>query len=272
MKAGITGQTATPGEPIPLFAFRLDEGCYPGSIEVLGNDSPIQKAIFENLGANFNNQISVSIDKTPLADLYLGNALNMDAIQICSSDATISDLEPCQPVLNDSLLVAQTGNIPSGTYTSGGLIETSGKVVSMDSVILLAQDSILLKPGFNAVAGSFFRAAIEPCSAETANQEPVLFTAGNLPERPAVPLMAAYPNPFMGEAQVRVLLPQQSRIRILLNGQNGEQIMEILPSTLMDKGLHQFRLDARRLTPGAYYIVLEGPDFRIVEPLVYVRA
>ncbi|MBR9920155.1 MAG: T9SS type A sorting domain-containing protein [Bacteroidetes bacterium] len=61
------------GDPIALFSFRLPSDCMGGNVEVLTNDSNIQQSILNNLGANFNNQMSVSIDDAASVDIYAGN-------------------------------------------------------------------------------------------------------------------------------------------------------------------------------------------------------
>ena len=61
------------GTPIELFSFTLPNDCMNGNVEVLTNDSPIQMAILTNLGANFNNQMSMSINDDPATDIYAGN-------------------------------------------------------------------------------------------------------------------------------------------------------------------------------------------------------
>jgi hypothetical protein len=58
------------GEGIPLFSFELDNDCYEGNIEVLTNDGLLRGAILQNLSANFNNQMSVSIADTRAVDIY----------------------------------------------------------------------------------------------------------------------------------------------------------------------------------------------------------
>ncbi|MBR9920154.1 MAG: tandem-95 repeat protein [Bacteroidetes bacterium] len=62
------------GVYIPLFAFRLPNDCMNGNVEILTNDGAIQQSILMNLGANFNNQMSMSIDDAPSTDIYAGNA------------------------------------------------------------------------------------------------------------------------------------------------------------------------------------------------------
>ena len=60
-------------EPIPLFAFELEQDCAEGFISVLQNNSGIQQAVLADLRANFNNQMSVSCDDQPSRDIYNGN-------------------------------------------------------------------------------------------------------------------------------------------------------------------------------------------------------
>jgi hypothetical protein len=85
------------GVPIELFSFRLPANCPGGSIEVLANDSPIQMAIFTNLGANFNNQISMSVDNVPTVDVYLGAdpgcslPCPLDDIPLANNDVASTD-------------------------------------------------------------------------------------------------------------------------------------------------------------------------------------
>lgn len=62
------------GQPIQLFRFTLTNDCMGDSVRVLVNDSAIQMAILNNLGANFNNEMSISVDNTLSVDLYVGNA------------------------------------------------------------------------------------------------------------------------------------------------------------------------------------------------------
>ena len=67
------GNPVVAGTPIELFSFRLPSDCMGGNVEVLTNDGPIQMAILANLGANFNNQMSMSVDNAPSVDIYLGS-------------------------------------------------------------------------------------------------------------------------------------------------------------------------------------------------------
>ncbi|PHN05646.1 Ig-like domain-containing protein [Flavilitoribacter nigricans] len=61
------------GEPILLFSFSLPNDCIDGRVEVLTNNSAIQQSIINSLGANFNNQMSVSLNDASAVDFYDGN-------------------------------------------------------------------------------------------------------------------------------------------------------------------------------------------------------
>lgn len=70
------------GGRIPLFSFRLAEPCGETGGRVLANDENIQQEVRDLFG-NVNNQMSMSIDDAPAADIYAGN--NAEASNICSS-------------------------------------------------------------------------------------------------------------------------------------------------------------------------------------------
>ncbi|PHN05645.1 Ig-like domain-containing protein [Flavilitoribacter nigricans] len=89
---------AVSGQAIELFSFDLPADCFGGNVEVLTNDGSIQQAILNNLGANFNNQISVSVDDAPAQDLYFGNdpstfsyACPLDGAPIANDDIASVD-------------------------------------------------------------------------------------------------------------------------------------------------------------------------------------
>lgn len=69
--------TATPttqsDQPVPLFSLRLPGNCNTLAVEILNNNSAIQQAVLSNLGANFNNQLSISIDDASALNVYAGN-------------------------------------------------------------------------------------------------------------------------------------------------------------------------------------------------------
>jgi hypothetical protein len=75
--------------PIPLFTFELTGDCNSGSISILNNQSSIQQSIVNNLRANFNNQMSMSIDDAPSRDLYVEND-PFTSVLDCPLDGVVS--------------------------------------------------------------------------------------------------------------------------------------------------------------------------------------
>ena len=102
----------TAGVPIPLFSLVLPEGCSGGNIEVLTNDSNIQQSIFSNFGANFNNQMSMSIDGAPAIDIYDGNDPETDSfVCTCDDPVFVSCITDVNVTLGDECTSVITQNM-----------------------------------------------------------------------------------------------------------------------------------------------------------------
>ena len=92
-QAVLSPGSATPilsdGQPLPLFSFRIVEGCNEeGSLEILTNDSQLQQNLFDTLGANFNNQMSISVDGMLAMNQYAGNQPGGASLE-CSSGQSV---------------------------------------------------------------------------------------------------------------------------------------------------------------------------------------
>jgi len=79
------------GVPLNLFRLTLPNDCAAGDVKVLVNDSPIQQRIFATLGANFNNQMSMSVNDAPSIDIYAGNNPLHASINCMLDDAPIAN-------------------------------------------------------------------------------------------------------------------------------------------------------------------------------------
>ncbi|MFK8161554.1 MAG: T9SS type A sorting domain-containing protein [Lewinella sp.] len=105
------------GVPIELFSFSLPEGCAGGNIEVLTNDSDIQVAIFANFFANFNNQMSMSVDDNLSTNIYVSNnpetfsftcECDEDIQAACISNVNITLNDNCEAFVIPAMIL--TGN------------------------------------------------------------------------------------------------------------------------------------------------------------------
>jgi len=81
------------GQVIPLFTFELTGDCTEGTISVLNNNSSVQQSIINNLRANFNNQMSLSIDDAPSRDLYVENNPFTDEVDCPLNSTTTSSVD-----------------------------------------------------------------------------------------------------------------------------------------------------------------------------------
>lgn len=77
------------GRSINLFTFELSGDCSEGTISILNNYSSIQQSIIDNLQANFNNQMSISVDDAPSKDLYEENNPFTSELE-CPLNGTVS--------------------------------------------------------------------------------------------------------------------------------------------------------------------------------------
>jgi len=141
------------GTPIPLFYFRIPDGCVGETIEVLTNDGSLQKNMIMTLGANPNNQMSMTVDDEKSTDIYAGNNPETFAVD-CSSTVN----EPCVAIV-DNL----PNPLPGGTYQAADEVITNTTILSGETVTITAGQTITLQPGFIAEAGSDAHLYITPC-------------------------------------------------------------------------------------------------------------
>lgn len=100
LSPGSANPTLNAGEPLPLFSFQLPSDCADIELQVLTNDSPIQQAMLANIGANFNNQMSMSIDNSPARDLYSGNQPGGSSLS-CTLQPPVTETHLFLPIVNN---------------------------------------------------------------------------------------------------------------------------------------------------------------------------
>lgn len=136
------------GEGIPLFSFELVNDCYEGNIEVLTNDGLIRNAVLQNLGANFNNQMSVSIADAPAVDIY--DEKDPFSAQITCPLLLVSTNE--YQAMEPKLMVQPNPATTHTTVVVQSNISASGELVLYD----VQQREVLLQkvdfaPGINTI-------------------------------------------------------------------------------------------------------------------------
>ncbi|MCB0113722.1 MAG: hypothetical protein R2856_25955 [Caldilineaceae bacterium] len=99
LSPGSASPALSADDPLPLFSFQLPSDCADIELQVLTNDSPIQQALLANIGANFNNQISMSIDDRPAQDLYAGHQPGGSSVT-CVLQPPTTDASLFLPLIN----------------------------------------------------------------------------------------------------------------------------------------------------------------------------
>ncbi|MEM7531247.1 MAG: SdrD B-like domain-containing protein [Chloroflexota bacterium] len=114
---------ANAGTAIPLFSFELTADCgNESNVRILNNDENIQQAIVGVFG-NVNNQMSVSVDDEPAADLYTDND-NVSAFLPCPILSRPEIVYGFTQDANDPLLITAVA-IPD--FTSSNVTLTTGQ-------------------------------------------------------------------------------------------------------------------------------------------------
>lgn len=100
---------------------------------------------------------------------------------------------------------------------------------------------------------------------------PAVATAAPVPTPPAAwPTLRAVPNPAPAESRVTLTLTSPLRANVSLFTPSGRRVRELWAGNL-PAGVHDWRLDARGLAPGVYFLRAEGPGVRAHAKLVLAR-
>ncbi|WP_170110224.1 LamG-like jellyroll fold domain-containing protein [Flavilitoribacter nigricans] len=147
--------------------------------------------------------------------------------------------------------------IQSGTYV-GGVITSGGWIAEGSNVIFQAENAIVLKAGFQAEAGSSFRALIAPCEPTSTARLPEEETgeAAQLISPPPAFRMSIYPNPAGEILHIRYELPLATTVQLVIWDTNGKEKVNQLLSNWADPGAYTEELELQDLAPGIYFISL----------------
>jgi hypothetical protein len=80
----------------------------------------------------------------------------------------------------------------------------------------------------------------------------------------------SYPNPFHGETQVTIGIPQESMVRMDIVNQAGEVVQSVM-NQRMTEGSYTVTIDASNLASGTYYYSLTSGNVRLTRQMVLVK-
>ncbi|MCU0324612.1 MAG: hypothetical protein MUF45_05090 [Spirosomaceae bacterium] len=163
--------------------------------------------------------------------------------------------------------------IEAGTYHKGR-IETVGNVVAPANVTIKAQNSVLLKPGFEIKPGSVFRADIENC--------PQFSTSFTIPKENNARLVASNTTGFTDKSadskpiieyskniftlvndkkiDVEFKLDNDEKISLFLIDEYGAETLKMVENKDYKAGIYTASIDTEGMRKGNYYIRIETED------------
>ncbi len=163
--------------------------------------------------------------------------------------------------------------IEEDSLVKGRNIEANNEIANGLNVFFKAGESITLKNGFHAIAGSVFTAKIGTCIESTnslVNHKIINRQFTQLPISSEISLKV-YPNPFQSQTTVRYHLPQSGTINLQLIDFLGRKVSTLANHQQKDKGWHQLQLNAATIPPGTYYLLLTNKEQLKTSKLVVLR-
>lgn len=137
------------------------------------------------------------------------------------------------------------------------------------TVLLTGGDSVVLRQGFNAEAGSNFTALIAPCTpayraAQQSNSSPSFLTLTGNENSDDIQIS---PNPFNSTFELSVNLMQDEKARMVIYNPLGMKVKE-LKECNFSKGINKISFDCNDLAPGVYLLELNCGETRTVKRIV----
>ncbi|HWF44533.1 MAG TPA: choice-of-anchor D domain-containing protein [Candidatus Kapabacteria bacterium] len=79
-----------------------------------------------------------------------------------------------------------------------------------------------------------------------------------------------FPNPFHGQTQLSIVIPQPSMVRLDIVNQAGEVVQSVMNQHI-DEGSYTVTIDASNLASGTYYYSLTSGDIRLTRQMLLVK-
>lgn len=176
-------------------------------------------------------------------------------------------------ICEDNLNV--TANLPDNINIAGAqnVLSTSGNVIITGNKVYKGGTSILLRPGFQVLAGGTFTAMIDRCSPNN-NLSASQGKARTIDTKPATTPqkldLTIFPNPFQAYATIQFDLPKSEEIMVQVMDMNGRVLQTLADKEIKAAGLHEIRLDRGLLQSGMYYVFLITKEQMISKKIVLI--
>lgn len=166
-------------------------------------------------------------------------------------------------------------------------LTTEDKVEAGANTKYVAGESVRMKPGFHAKAGSNMHAFIDGQSDIRDNEDRPYFedcvegeslqaiddrsdeAAESI--RIAESTLRAYPNPFTNATTIEYQLPVVAPVTLHIYNMQGEQIAQLVDGQEQVEGKYQVEVDATAYPAGIYYVTLRAGERILTEKLIVVK-
>ena len=240
------------------------DGLYQYTLGMMDDDSDM-----DGISADMDNCTDVANADQADAD----NDLYGDACDTCpngddaidaNNNSIIDDCE-CK---TDEMEV--TGTITDdSTYVASNTISSTEVITTNYEAVYKANESITLTAGFQVEAGATFLATITACETEPNNLE--------LPATPQAKItkpsydattLAVSPNPFVNNTSINYTISQNSKVTLVIQDVNGQQLAVLLDKIEMNKGQYELDWSAVNLPAGIYFLAMDDGRQKQTQKLV----
>ena len=142
------------------------------------------------------------------------------------------------------------------------------------TVTYLAENSITLTPGFDAIGGVDFLAAIQPCSTDfDASTETPAHSRITPPSTPPAPVISpntlkVYPNPFHTQTTIAYQLGTAATVHLAIFDATGRTVQTLVDQQPMDNGIHEVLFSTENLENGFYIARLQVGQAVLLQKMV----
>ncbi len=216
------------------------------------------------------------IGTTMITLVVVDKAGNSDS---CSTSITITDSNNnCTNYCQADTLNFGIASISNNQIIAAKKVFYTKSTITVGSNIkMMANDYILLQPGFHAQAGSTFSAKIEDCESTNGYTENSATFSRQIVKNPLTKMdkekvhFSVAPNPFQTETQLNFSLPKETKVAIHLFDQSGKLVQELVAPQILASGQHQITLTQGELQNGLFYAILQTPKQRMVQKIVLIK-
>lgn len=214
---------------------------------------------------NTSNPDQVDADNDLVGDVC-DNCPNGDDAVDANSNSIIDDCE-CK---EEEMEVAGIMTADS-TYVAGNTIASTETIAVDYTAVYKAGESITLTAGFHVEAGASFLATIATCEYEIMMLQLPNTSQTKVSSSPrATPTLAVSPNPFLNNTTINYTIPKNSKVTLVIQDVNGQQLAVLLDKVEMNKGQYELDWSAVNLPAGIYFLAMDDGMQKLTQKLVLV--